>query len=356
MNSKKYLVALHMLWFQQKKLKEVFTTKENYKEIYTNLSFSFLKQHWFSNHKIDEILEQKNKINFKEIENTIKNLNIKIITIKDKQYPKSLKYIFNAPYLIYLRWNLPDTSLAFVGSRQMTSYWKKAIEKLVPEVWKYFNIISWWALWCDSESHRVALANNIKTFAITWTWIDKTYPAENKQLYEEIIQKWWWIISIFPLNTVWHPSNFPIRNEIVAWLAEWIIVIEAKEKSGSLITARLGLDLWKDVFALPWEIFKLNSLWTNKLIASSEAKMIISSEDILNEYDIIWDNQYDFNSMFLKDEEEKRIYNLLLLEPHNTDELAKKLSIWMSELILKISILELSMLIKKWDNWKYEII
>lgn len=351
-----YLVALHIIWFNQRKLFEIFSKQDDYELFFQNLNFNNLASLWFNKIKIEEILKAKENINLSYIQNKLEELKVEIITLNENSYPKSLKHIFNPPYLLYVRWKIIENGIAFVWSRKMTSYWEKAIEKLVPEIGKHFSIISWWAIWCDTKSHKIALENNIKTISIIWTWIDKTYPRENKELYEQIIQNSWAIISIFPLWAVWHPSHFPIRNEIVVWLSLWVVVIEAQKKSGSLITAQLWLDLWKDVFALPWEIFKSNSEWTNRLIAKHEAKIILSAEDILNEYEITQETLFEFNSSFLSDDIERAIYDSLRLESLNIDSLAKKLSIWLNELLLKLSILELSMLIKRWANWNYEIV
>ncbi len=237
----------------------------------------------------------------------------------------------------------------------MTSYWENVIKNFVPEIGKYFTIISGWAYGCDSFSHEIALKNKTKTISVIWTWIDINYPSTNKKLFENIIKNSWAIISIFPF---WEPPNsynFPIRNEIVAWLSQAIFVVEAREKSGSLITVKLGLDLWKDIFTVPWEIYKQNSLWCNKLIYSWEAKMVLSPEDVLLEYNI--SNKKCIKSQkHFSDDIEKEIYDLLLTRPLTIDELVLHTWFDMQVVLLKIAILELSCLINKNISWKYGII
>lgn len=353
----KYLALLHKIWFTHKNLFEIFSMKNlDFKLFYENLSFENLKKYKISENKILQILGNKKNLDEKNIFEKIDKLQVKIITFFDDDYPENLKNIFNPPFLIYVRWDLSWNFLAFVWSRDISSYWKKIIEKFTPEVWKYFWIISWWAAWCDAYSHKISLENNIKTIAIFWTWIDVFYPEFNKNLFEEILKKWWALVSCFP---IWEPGNkynFPIRNEIVAWWSKWVFIVEAKHKSWSLITANLALDLWKDLFTSPWDIFRQNSTWCNELLLKWEAKMVLTSKDILSEFNINPKNIEKNKEIIFNDDLEKDIYNILLNEPLNIDQISSKLQIDISTSSLKISFMELSMLIKKWDNWKYEII
>lgn len=350
-----YLLALHKVWLNHKDLFNIFENTRNFKDFWEILSFSSLKKHNISDSKIENILKYKNKINLENIEKKVKDLNIKIIIYGDENYPENLKHIFNPPFLIYYRWDIFSESIAFVWARDMTDYGKKVIEKFVPEVWKYFSIISGWALGCDYYSHKIALKNNIKTISVFWTGIDIFYPSFNRKLFVEILEKWWWLISTFPLSEPGRAYNFPIRNEIVAWLSSGVVIVEAKEKSGSLITASLALDLWKELFSVPWNIFNLYSTWTNNLILNWQAKAFTKASDFFEEYNISAKEKEEKIIKF-NDEFEEKIYKLLLKEALNIDELSEKLSINVRELSLKISLMELSLIIKKSSNWKYEII
>lgn len=355
MNEKVYLVALHQVWISHKKMFLIFEKKQNYKQVFDELSFVFLEKFWLKYDKAKEILDKKKNLDLTSLNEKISNLDIKIYTFFDLEFPENLKHIFNIPFLIYVRGNISLPWFAFIWSRNMTSYWENVIKDFIPEIWKYFTIVSGWAYGCDSFSHEIALKNNIKTISVIGTWIDINYPVGNKKLYDEIIKKSGAIISIFPFWEPWNPYNFPIRNEIVAWLSQAIFVVEAREKSWSLITAKLWLDLWKDVFTPPWEIYKQNSIWCNNLIYSSEAKMVLKAEDILIEYNITNKKKLKTETIF-NDETEKKIYNLLFNSPLNIDEIVFKTNIWTSEILLKISMMELWNLIKKNISWKYEII
>lgn len=354
---KKYLALLHSIGLNHKNLFDIFPEKNgDFKSFFENLNYEKLKKFKIIGSKISKILENKEKLKTEDIFKKIDNLNVKIITFFDEDYPENLKNIFNPPFLIYFRWDISGNFLAFVGSRKMTSYWKKIIENFVPKVWKYFWIISGWAFWCDFYSHKIALENNIKTIAVFWTWIDVFYPFEHKNLFEKILEKSGALVSIFPIWEKWNPYNFPIRNEIVAGWSKWVFVVEAQKKSGSLITAWLALDLWKDLFTSPWEIFKPSSSWNNQLLQKMEAKMVLTAEDILEEYNIKPKNLETKKEIKFNDELEKNIYNLLLEESLNIDKIAEKMKLDIMTISLKISLLELWALIKKSESWKYEII
>ena len=175
-------------------------------------------------------------------------------------------------------------------------------------------------------------------------------------IFKEILEKNGALVSIFPLWEPGNPYNFPIRNEIVAGWSAWVVVVEAKEKSWSLITAKLALDLGKELFTFPADIYKTSSSWTNSLIQKGEAKMVLKAEHILEEFNIKSKNLEQKKKVGFTDAIEEEIYNLLLNEPLNMDQISQKLQIDISTTSLKISFMELSLLIRKADNWKYEII
>ncbi len=358
MNNLLYLAWLHQAWISQKKLHLIFENNENYKEFFENLNFNNLRQFWIRQDLINNILERKNKIILENIEKKLKDRNVRIITIFSKNYPENLKNIPNPPFLFYLRWKIDNSpKFSIVWARKISSYGIKVMEKIVPEICSYFTIISWWAAWTDTLAHKIALENNKKTISVIWTWIDFDYPIENKKLYDKIVDLGWWVISIFPVWEVGNPYNFPIRNEIVAGFSVWTLVIEAQKKSGSLITANLALDLWKDLFSIPWDIFKSNSIWCNNLIKNWMAKMVSSSLDILEEYNISTKNKNSEikTEIIFDNEVDKKIYDLLLLDWLNTDELIEKLDIDISSISFRLSMMEINWIIKKTMWGKFEL-
>jgi len=361
MEEKIYLALLHTIGLSHRKLHEIFSKEQNYKIFYDNISSKSLSFFWLNEKQIWIILERKKKINIDFIQKNIEKRTVKIITVFDDDYPEELLHISQVPFVIYLRWKI-DKSQKFsaVWARKITNYWKKVIEKLIPDIAKYFVIVSWWAAWCDTIAHKTTLDSWWKTLSIIWTWIDQDYPTGNIKLYNEIVEQWGGVLSIFPIWEVGNPYNFPIRNEIVAWLSLWTLVVEAQQKSWTLITSQQCLDLWKELFAVPWDIFLSNSHWCNKLIQTGSAKLVLNSIDILEEFNISWfsknqEKSQNNNILNITDDIEKDIYNFLLSEKLNINELSKKL--WMDIMTLgfKLSMLEISWLIKKTLSWDYEI-
>lgn len=357
MDEKIYLAMLHAMWINHKKLHIIFADNDDYKIFYDSLSVDILKWYDFSDKQIEYILTEKKSVKITDIQSKLLSRNVELVTIKDDKYPESMKQLPNIPFLFYLRWAIDNSpKFSVVWSRKITSYWEKAIESIVSEVSDYFTIVSWWATWCDTKAHDVTMKRWNKTLSVIWTWIDIDYPVSNKKLYDEISISWGWVISIFPVGEVWNAYNFPIRNEIVAWLSVWVLVVEAKNKSWTLITSNLALDLWKDLFAVPWDFFRLNSEWCNDLIKKWFAKLVTNSDDILQEYNISSKNiKIDRKNIFFDDILEEKLYNILILESLSVDELSIKISLDVSTTSFKLSLLEIKKLIKKTYGWKYEV-
>lgn len=349
-----YLVGLHYIGFTHKKFHHIFKNNKNYKEVFEKINSSFLSKNWFNESQIEFILERKNKLNLDLLSKKLSDRNVSIITIKDESYPEILKNSANPPYLFYLRWKIDNSpKIAVVWSRNITSYWKQAISMIIPDLTAYFVIVSGGAAGCDTQAHKQTMTSGWITISVIWTGIDLDYPVWNKKMYDEIVETGWAVISIFPLWEIGNAYNFPIRNEIVRALSVWLVIIEAREKSGSLITAKLALEQWKDLFAIPWDINKSNSAWTNNLIKNSEAKLVANSEDILEEYNILlsW-NKEKIEKKFETDLD-KIIYDLLMLEALNIDEICEKLSSDISTISFRTSMMELEGFIKKWSDGKY---
>lgn len=301
------------------------------------------------------------KIDIVKIKKIIDEKSIHIITVESELYPEKLKTINQTPYLLYVRGNLREERkmLGIVWSRRNTNYGKKILEKIIPElVNASCGIVSWGAYWIDALSHMITLDNNWYTISVFGSGIDKYYPVENTKLFENIISKWWALVSIFPIGTQPEPFYFPIRNEIVAALSDWIIIPEAWIKSGTLITANLALEHGRDVFAIPGDVFRETSMGSNRLIARGEAKCTQSATDILEEYfpNITSTTLSMFAEKVWEDNNQKMIYNIIM-EWHNTPD-----SIWQNSdytidiITTTLTLLEINWHIRLWSWWRYETI
>ena len=192
--------------------------------------------------------------------------------------------IYDRPPFLYVRGNLnkDDINIAIVGSRLASTYGKYITERISRELaLKGLTIVSGMAWGIDSVAHRGALTAHGRTIAVLGSGLDVIYPPENKKLYADIIQNGA-VISEFPLGTPPRSANFPTRNRIISGMSYGVVIVEAGEKSGSLITARLALEQGREVFAVPGSIDAAGSRGTNKLIKQG-AKLIENTDDILEE-------------------------------------------------------------------------
>ncbi|MDU6791802.1 MAG: DNA-processing protein DprA, partial [Anaerococcus sp.] len=208
-------------------------------------------------------------VNFKTYREKVFTGPYKICTIFDKNYPINLSFIDDRPALFYYKGKIEKedkNAIAFVGARKCTDYGKWSCKKIV-EGFKDTNIrtVSGLAYGIDAISHKVSLENNIKTIGVIGSGLDIIYPKANKYLYEKIQEKGV-IISEFPLETPPNSYNFPRRNRIISGLSKGVCVIEAKEKSGTMITTNFALDQGREVFCLPGNINSIYSKGCNKLI------------------------------------------------------------------------------------------
>jgi DNA processing protein len=207
-----------------------------------------------------------------------------LVTLLDDRYPSLLKEIPDPPPYLYLKGTLPAsrTTIAVVGSRSASDYGISITSRLSRELAEQgVTIVSGLALGVDTAAHRAALQANGATIGVLGCGIDLVYPSTNRQLYREMEERGA-IISEFPVGTPPDAPNFPRRNRIISGLSRGVLVVEAAEKSGSLITAGFALEQGREVFAVPGNITFRASRGTNSLIKQG-AKLVESVADIIGE-------------------------------------------------------------------------
>lgn len=245
----------------------------------------------------------------------------------DSRFPERLREIPESPGCIYLKGRLPDPvemTVGIIGARDGTEYGKMVARTLAKELSEYgISIISGMAYGIDTAAHEGALLGGGKTYAVLGCGVDICYPAINKKLYSKI-QEEGGIISEYPEGSLPLPHHFVARNRLIAGLSDILIVVEAKERSGTFITVDRALEQGKQVFVVPGRITDPLSRGCNKLLMEG-ASLCLSKEDILSCFSIEAgkDNEKKPN---LKGEE-KRIYNALDLEGKHIDALYKELEI-----------------------------
>lgn len=214
------------------------------------------------------------------------SLGIELLTLGDEDYPLLLREIHDPPLVLYVRgaWReaIAQPCLAVVGSRRCSSYGVNAARSLARELaGNQLTIVSGLARGIDAAAHRGTLEANGRTIAVVGTGLETTYPREHHKLAAEIAATGA-ILSEFPLGTPPLPQNFPYRNRILSGLCFGVLIVEAAEHSGSLITARMAAEQGRDVYAVPGNITSQTSFGPNYLIKDG-AKLIQCGRDVLEE-------------------------------------------------------------------------
>lgn len=322
LENKKYWIWFSLIkglgCVRKNNLLKIYGTPE---EIYKLSKRELLKVDGIGEETVTNIIEAKNEKILNYHIKYMEENNIDIIHICEKSYPQALKQIYDAPVSLYIRGNkeiLNGKNVGIVGCRECTDYGKKSAKYFAYNLSKEksINIVSGLARGVDSYAHWGSVGANIeckstkncgkkqessgkinnssgkingycgklkngcgKTIAVLGNGLDMIYPKENIELANEIIRSGGAIISEYPCGTKPDKMNFPARNRIISGLSKGIIVIEAKEKSGTLITVDFALEQGRDVFVVPGNINSINSVGTNDLIKQG-AKMVTSYEDI----------------------------------------------------------------------------
>lgn len=282
---------------------------------------------------------------------------VKIITLEDKTYPKALKQLDDAPPVLYVRGELPEGNyLGVVGTRKITAYGKQVTEKLVSDlVASRFVVVSGLARGVDSFAHKVTIEQSGKTVAVLGGGVDMIYPPENISLAEKIIQTGGAVISEFPLGMAPVPGNFPARNRIISGLSLGVLVTEAGEDSGSLITADLAAEQGREVFAVPGPIYSKLSGGPAKLIKQG-AKLVTSLEDILEELQLDTEKMADWvREVKVDSADEQKVVDLLKNGPLHVDEIARGTKINLAKLGGLLSMMELKGQIKSFSAGTYSL-
>lgn len=285
--------------------------------------------------------------------------NIEIIKNSSPGYPEILKEIHNPPKQLYVRGNLPkdfNLNFAIVGTRTASDYGKTLAFKLAKELAELgFNIVSGLALGVDAQAHLGALEGKGKTTAVLGSAINdrSIYPSENLDLAKKIIASGGAVVSEYEPGSkseIWH---FPQRNRIISGLCRGVLVIEAPEKSGALITARHALEQNREVFAVPGSVFSKNSLGTNMLIKNG-AKMVTSIDDILEEFNLV--NLKSEKAKAKEEnltEEEKTILKVVGEGPTHMDKICKTSKMAADKVLPIVSNLEIKDIIKNIGGNKF---
>ncbi|WP_427170334.1 DNA-processing protein DprA [Fusobacterium nucleatum] len=275
-------------------------------------------------------------------------------TIEDDVYPQCLKEISNPPSKLYYKGNLDllkeEKIIAVVGTRNPSSYGKLCCEYMVKRMTNAnITIVSGFAKGIDSIAHKTSLLTGGKTIAVIASGLDIVYPASNLSLYREIEENGL-IISEYEAGVKPFKSNFPQRNRIIAGLSRGTIVVESKDRGGSLITADLALEFNRDVYAVPGDVFSEYSKGCNNLIRDSKAKSLSNINELLEDYS--WEiKEKNENNKYTKNQ--ILILNSLSSEK-NLDTILIETQIEQTEILAELMTLEIMGIIKSIAGGRYK--
>lgn len=295
---------------------------------------------------VDLLVETRKKLDPQNYMESIKSADIKWMTIFDEGYPKLLKQIYDPPIVLYYKGEIlpqDEKAIAVVGTRKMTGYGKVVTDQFTQGlVAAGLTIVSGLARGVDAQAHKSAIDALGRTLAVLGGGLSQIYPPENRQLAQNIVEGHGALISEFPPDYPSMPGNFPARNRIISGLSLAVLVTEAAEDSGSLITARLALEQGREVFAIPGPITSSLSKGPIDLIKEG-ARVVSEPLEIMDELGIdkVKSEKGKVKSLEDLSDEEKRVLEILGNESLHIDDICRNLKLSASEVsaaLLKMEI------------------
>lgn len=317
-----------------------------------------LKQSGLDNGSIRAITGQRPKISLETEMEKLDRYGVKVITCHDPDYPPRLKEIYDYPPLLYIRGSLlpeDEWCLAVVGTRRATVYGRQVTEEIVADLAQSkITIASGLAKGIDSVAHHSALAAGGRSLAIFACGLDTVYPSENAELARRIMQQGA-LISEYPLGTRPRAENFPRRNRIMSGLSLGVLVVEAGETSGAMITAHLALEQNREVFAIPGSILSPVSRGANHLIQEG-AKLVRDYRDILEELNLTAVvHQIELKEFLPPSDTESLLLKHLGAEPTHIDAVCRSSGLPVSTVSSTLAMMELKGLIKQVGAMNYAL-
>lgn len=327
------------------KIRHILSVFLNPKELFCATEERLRKSKVITDIDIERIINTRRQFSYEKYKYNLDKQNIKFLSIDNNEYPNRLKRIYNPPYALFVKGKIIDSNrpaVAIIGARNCTLYGKKIAEN-ISDVFgiNKISVVSGMARGIDTCAHRGALKNDGYTYAVLGCGVDICYPRENINIFSEI-QKKGGIISEYPPGIEALKWHFPARNRIISGLADAVIIVEAKKRSGSLITVEYALEQGKDVYAVPGRIDDELSKGCNSIIKAG-AEPFLSAEEVVLELK----NKYFENSKILKKEKYpiakdfEVVYSVLDLCPKNINTIIEETELASEEILGKLVQLQL---------------
>ena len=332
-----------------------FTTMENA----WKASAGELKRAGLDSKTVDNIVNLRPRISLDAEIDGLKQHKVKVLTYDSVAYPQRLREIYDYPPVLYVRGNLlpeDECCLAVVGTRRATVYGRQVTEEIVSDLARNkITIVSGLAKGIDSVAHRAAIEAGGRTIAVFACGLDIVYPAENAKLAREVMEHGA-LISEYPLGTRPKADNFPRRNRIMSGVSLGVLVVEAGESSGALITANQAVEQNREVFAIPGSILSPASRGTNHLIQEG-AKLVRNYVDVLEELNLaIMAQQLEMKELLPADETESLLLKQLSHEPTHIDELCRNSGLEAALVSSTLTMMELKGMVKHVGGMNYALL
>ena len=305
---------------------------------------------------IERVVQARESIDLEKLWAKIELQDIKILIWQDEAYPQRLKRFDQPPPVLYIRGEyLPDDlfAVAIVGTRRVTSYGRQITEEISAFLAANgITLISGLARGVDAIAHQTALKAGGRTMAVLGSGVDRIYPPEHRGLAEQMLARGA-IISDYALGTPPDASNFPPRNRIISGLSLAVVVIEAGETSGALITAEFAAEQGREVFAVPGSILAPQSKGTNKLIQRG-ALPLLSVDDLMQALDLTrMGEQKAARKIIPADETEAKLLSMLTDEPLHVDEIRNQCELPIERVSAALALMELKGMVRQVGGMNY---
>jgi DNA processing protein len=306
------------------------------------------------------LTQARRTINLDKLLDDVDAVGATVLTLDDPDYPALLRELPDAPPVLYVRGTVLDAdqwAVAFVGTRRSTVYGRDMTYQLVtPLVHAGITIISGLARGIDAEAHKAALDAGGRTLAVLGCGIDIIYPPEHRHLAAAIMDSGA-LVTEFPPGTSPEGKNFPVRNRIISGLSLGVVVVEAPEKSGALLTADQAADQGRDVFAVPGNVTARTSQGTNRLIQTG-AKLVINAEDIMDELNLTRtsvETRTQMREVAPTNDDEAALAEHLTAEPLHIDDLCQLTGLSITAVSSTLALMELKGMVRRLEGMYYTL-
>lgn len=305
---------------------------------------------------VENIIKIRSSVNLENYYKNIQSKGITVVISDEENYPKRLKEIDHHPPVLYIRGEILEDdfwAVAVVGTRRVTAYGRQVTDELATFLAQNgITVISGMARGVDAIAHQAAIRAGGRTIAVLGSGVDRIYPPEHRSLSDQIINQGA-VLSDYAPGTPPDSSNFPPRNRIISGLSTAVVVVEAAETSGALITANFAGDQGRDVFAVPGNIFAPQSKGTNRLIQQG-AQPLLSGRDLLDNLNLARVNeQRIIRRVMPTDTTEANVLNVLGREPMHVDEIRSQTGLPIESVSAALVMMELKGMVQQVGGMNY---